>query len=75
MRINGNQDLHIAGRTVAHGKGQCDFSGCDIFAERFVARQSRWADGTGNVEAAVSRLRFHAPKLRLGETHVPLGIF
>ncbi len=48
---------------------------CDISAERFVARQSRWADGTGNVEAAVSRLRFHAPKLRLGETHVPLGIF
>lgn len=29
------------------------------------------AGATCNVEATVSRLRFHVPKLRLGETHVP----
>jgi hypothetical protein len=48
---------------------------CDISAERFVARQSRWADTACNEEAAFSRLRFHAPMHCIGETHVPLGIF
>jgi len=48
---------------------------CDISAERFVARQSRWADAACNEEAAVSRLRFHAPMHCIGETHVPVGIF
>lgn len=44
---------------------------CDISAGLFVAKQSRHADATGNEEAAFSRMRFHAPKLCLGETHVP----
>lgn len=45
---------------------------CGISAEAFVAGRSQRADGTCNEEAAVSRLRLHAPKLCLGETHVPL---
>ena len=48
------------------------FCVCDISAEVFVAKQSQRADATCNEEVWFSRLRFHAPKLCLGETHVPL---
>jgi len=44
---------------------------CDISAEAFVASGSQHTDATCNEEAAFSRLRFDAPKLCLGETHVP----
>lgn len=44
---------------------------CDISAESFVASGSQHTDATCNEEAAFSRLRFDAPKLCLGETHVP----
>jgi hypothetical protein len=50
-------------------------SGCDISAEVFVAKESQRADATCNEEVWFSRLRFHAPKLCLGETHVPQKIF
>jgi hypothetical protein len=49
--------------------------GCDISAEAFVAKQSQRADAICNEEAWFSRLRFDAPKLCLGETHVPQKIF
>jgi hypothetical protein len=45
---------------------------CDISAGAFVAKESQRTDATRNEEAWFSRLRFHAPKLCLGETHVPL---
>jgi len=48
---------------------------CDISAEAFVAKESQRADATCNEEVWFSRLRFHAPKLCLGETHVPQKIF
>ena len=44
---------------------------CDISAEAFVASGSQRTDTSCNEEAAFSRLRFDAPKLCLGETHVP----
>jgi|HubBroStandDraft_6_1064221.scaffolds.fasta_scaffold238567_1 hypothetical protein len=45
---------------------------CDISAGAFVAKESQRTDATRNEEAWFSRLRFDAPKLCLGETHVPL---
>jgi hypothetical protein len=44
---------------------------CDISAERFVATRTQHADTARNVEAEFFVSRFHAPKLCLGETHVP----
>jgi hypothetical protein len=48
---------------------------CDISAEAFVAKESQRTDANCNEEAWFSRQRFDAPKLRLGETHVPQKIF
>jgi hypothetical protein len=44
---------------------------CGISAEGSVATQAQQPDAPRNVEAQFFVSRFHAPKLRLGETHVP----
>jgi hypothetical protein len=44
---------------------------CDISAKRFVTQQAQSASFTRNTEAAFAVSHSHAPKLRLGETHVP----
>ena len=46
---------------------------CDIYAEPNVAWQSQWAGTICSPEVDAAVLRLHAPKLRLGETHVPLS--
>jgi len=46
---------------------------CDISAERFVTRQPQSASFAHNTEAAFAVSHSHAPKLRLGETHVPVN--
>ncbi len=46
---------------------------CDIYAEPNVAWQSQLAETNFSPEADAAVLRLHAPKLRLGETHVPLS--
>ena len=68
--------------TRMHGRGDAvsreriaPSCACDISAEAFVAKESQRADATCNEEVWFSRLRFHAPKLCLGETHVPQKIF
>lgn len=48
---------------------------CDISAEVFVAKQAQRADVSFNEEAWFLPVHFHAPKLCLGETHVPQKIF
>lgn len=45
---------------------------CDISAEPFVAKQSQSATTACNVEAVFFVSCLNAPKLCLGETHVPV---
>jgi hypothetical protein len=46
---------------------------CDIYAEPNVAWQSQLAETICSPEVDAAVLRLYAPKLRLGETHVPLS--
>jgi len=48
---------------------------CDISAEAFVATRTQQADDASNAEDGFFVRGFHAPKLRLGEEHVPQMIF
>jgi hypothetical protein len=63
------------GNPICHCPAVLHSHACDISAEAFVAKESQRADATCNEEVWFSRLRFHAPKLCLGETHVPQKIF
>ncbi len=47
---------------------------CDISAEQFVTQQAQSATFTHNTEAAFAVSHLNAPKLRLGETHVPVNV-
>jgi hypothetical protein len=48
-------------------------SACDIYADAFVTYPQQRASGIQREEAIQRASCSHAPKLRLGETHVPLG--